>query len=86
MKTGENSMAAGPRGNVVGTNAAKKAAGMGADVVILDINIERLRYLDDVMPKNVRTMMSNPANIREGLSRSDLVVGAVLIPDGRATR
>ena len=71
-------------GGVVGTNAAKMAAGLGADVIILDINLERLRYLDDVMPKNVRTMMSNPANIRECISRSDLVVGAVLIPGGRA--
>jgi alanine dehydrogenase len=71
-------------GGVVGTHAAKMAAGLGADVVILDINLDRLRYLDDIMPKNVRTMMSNPANIRETIARSDLVVGAVLIPGGRA--
>jgi alanine dehydrogenase len=71
-------------GGVVGTHAAKMAAGLGADVVILDINLDRLRYLDDIMPKNVRTMMSNPANVREWIARSDLVVGAVLIPGGRA--
>jgi alanine dehydrogenase len=71
-------------GGVVGTNAAKMAAGLGGDVVILDISLERLRYLDDIMPKNVRTMMSNPANIRDSIARSDLVVGAVLIPGGRA--
>jgi len=71
-------------GGVVGTHAAKMAAGLGADVVILDVNLERLRYLDDIMPKNVRTMMSNPANVRECIARSDLVVGAVLIPGGRA--
>ena len=71
-------------GGVVGTNAAKMAAGLGGDVFILDINLERLRYLDDIMPKNVRTLMSNPANVRDCISRSDLVVGAVLIPGGRA--
>jgi alanine dehydrogenase len=71
-------------GGVVGTNAAKMAAGLGGEVVILDIDLERLRYLDDIMAKNVRTMMSNPANIRESISRCDLLVGAVLIPGGRA--
>jgi len=71
-------------GGVVGTNSAKMAAGLGADVVILDINLDRLRYLDDIMPKNVRTMMSNPANVRECIARTDLLVGAVLIPGGRA--
>jgi alanine dehydrogenase len=71
-------------GGVVGTNSAKMAAGLGGDVVILDIDLDRLRYLDDIMPKNVRTMMSNPANVRECIARSDLVVGAVLIPGGRA--
>jgi alanine dehydrogenase len=71
-------------GGVVGTHAAKMAAGLGADVVILDVNLDRLRYLDDIMPKNVRTMMSNPANVRDVIARSDLVVGAVLIPGGRA--
>jgi len=71
-------------GGVVGTHAAKMAAGLGGQVLILDINLERLRYLDDIMPKNVRTLMSNPANVRDSISRSDLVVGAVLIPGGRA--
>ena len=68
----------------MGTNAAKMAAGMGAHVEILDISLDRLRYLDDIMPKNVRGIMSNPANTRDSISRSDLVVGAVLIPGGRA--
>jgi len=71
-------------GGIVGTNAAKIAAGLGARVSILDIDLERLRYLDDVMPKNVITIMSNPANIRRAISEADLVVGAVLIPGAKA--
>lgn len=71
-------------GGIVGTNAAKIASGLGAKVVILDINLDRLRYLDDVMPKNVITVMSNPANIRRAISEADLVVGAVLIPGAKA--
>ena len=71
-------------GGIVGTNAAKIAAGLGARVSILDINLERLRYLDDVMPKNVITIMSNPANIRKAISEADLVIGAVLIPGAKA--
>ena len=71
-------------GGVVGTNAAKIAAGMGADVTILDTNLARLRYLDDVMPANVNTFMSNEYNIRELLSTHDLIVGAVLIPGAKA--
>lgn len=71
-------------GGIVGTNAAKIAAGLGAKVTILDISLERLRYLDDVMPKNVITVMSNPENIRTALSEADLVVGAVLIPGAKA--
>ena len=71
-------------GGVVGTNAAKMAAGLGARVTILDIDLDRLRYLDDVMPKNVHTLMSNPANIRTAIAQSDLVVGAILIPGGKA--
>jgi alanine dehydrogenase len=73
-------------GGVVGTNAAKIAAGLGAQVEILDISLERLRYLDDVMPKNVMTIMSNPANIRKAIAQADLVVGAVLIPGAKAPR
>jgi alanine dehydrogenase len=71
-------------GGIVGTNAAKMAAGMGADVTIMDMNLPRLRYLDDVMPKNVRTFMSNEYNIRELLSTHDLIIGAVLIHGAKA--
>ncbi|MEM9545777.1 MAG: alanine dehydrogenase [Bacteroidota bacterium] len=71
-------------GGVVGTNAAKMAAGMGADVTIMDISLPRLRYLDDVMAANVNTFMSNEYNIRELLSTHDLIVGAVLIPGAKA--
>src|SRR5690606_799267 len=62
------------------------AAGMGADVTVVDINLQRLRYLDDVMPKNVRTMVSNEYSIREMVRDHDLVVGAVLIPGAKAPR
>jgi alanine dehydrogenase len=71
-------------GGVVGTNAAKMAAGLGARVIILDVNLDRLRYLDDVMPANVQTMYSNPYNIRKVITFADLVVGAVLIPGAKA--
>src|SRR4051812_27051835 len=71
-------------GGVVGANAAKVAAGLGANVTILDINLDRLRYLDDVMPRNVTTLFSDRHNIRESLDRADLVIGAVLIPGARA--
>lgn len=71
-------------GGVVGINAAKIAAGFGARVQILDINLDRLRYLDDVMPKNVQTLMSNPENVRQAVSKAALVVGAVLIPGAKA--
>lgn len=71
-------------GGVVGVNAAKIAAGMGAKTTILDINIPRLRYLDDVMPKNVSTLFSNEANIRELLPETDLVIGGVLKPGAKA--
>lgn len=73
-------------GGVVGTNAAKIAAGMGANVVIMDINLERLRYLDDVMPANVHTIYSDPASVREQISDADVVIGAVLIPGAKAPR
>lgn len=73
-------------GGIVGTNAAKIAAGLGARVTILDVSLDRMRYLDDVMPKNVTTVMSNPANIRKAISQADLVVGAVLIPGAKAPR
>ena len=71
-------------GGVVGANAAKMAAGLGADVTILDINLDRLRYLDDVMPKNVTTLMSNAYNIRDSVLQADLLIGAVLVPGARA--
>jgi len=70
-------------GGIVGTNAAKIAAGLGANVVVMDINLERLRYLDDIMPKNVRTIYSDPHAIRWHVTTSDLIIGAVLIPGGR---
>lgn len=73
-------------GGVVGTNAAKIAAGMGADVTIMDINLNRLRYLDDVMPKNVNTMASNEYDLRELVKIHDLIVGAVLIPGAKAPK
>ena len=71
-------------GGVVGTNAAKMAAGMGADVTIMDLSLPRLRYLDDIMPANVNTFMSNEYNIRELIATHDLIVGAVLIPGAKA--
>src|SRR5579883_902850 len=71
-------------GGVVGTSAAKIAAGLGARVTILDSNLYRLRYLDDVVPKNVTTMMSNPYNVRKVIKRADIVIGAVLIPGAKA--
>jgi len=70
-------------GGVVGTNAAKVAAGLGARVIIMDINIDRLRYLDDVMPPNVHTIFSDAHTIRRYLTEADLVIGAVLIPGAR---
>src|SRR3954463_6899660 len=71
-------------GGVVGANAAKIAAGFRADVAILDINMERLRYLDDVMPPNVDCLFSDRHTIRDQLRLADLVVGAVLIPGAKA--
>lgn len=71
-------------GGVVGANAAKVAAGLGARVTVLDINMDRLRHLDDIMPKNVVTLMSNVQNVRKKVKDADLLVGAVLIEGGRA--
>jgi alanine dehydrogenase len=73
-------------GGIVGTNAAKVAAGFGANVAILDIDTDRLRYLDDIMPKNVVTLFSDRHTIRDQIQRADLVVGAVLIEGARAPR
>jgi len=71
-------------GGVVGTHAAKMACGLGAQVYLLDMNLDRLRYLSDVMPANCVPMMSSPATIRELVKKSDVVVGAVLIPGAKA--
>jgi alanine dehydrogenase len=71
-------------GGIVGTQAAKMAAGLGAIVTIMDINMPRLRYLTDVMPANVITRYSNEMNIRDLLPTQDLVIGAVLIPGAKA--
>jgi alanine dehydrogenase len=73
-------------GGVVGTNAAKIAAGMGAKVTILDLSLERLRYLSDVMPANVSLIHSNRHNILEQISTADLVIGGVLIPGAKAPK
>ena len=69
---------------IVGANAARVAAGLGANVFILDVNLDRLRYIDDVMPQNVTTVFSNRLNILDCLQQSDLVIGAVLIPGAKA--
>jgi alanine dehydrogenase len=71
-------------GGIVGINAAKIAAGMGANVTIFDVDLDRLRYLDDVLPANVTTYFSNAAHIREVLPLADVVIGAVLIKGARA--
>ena len=71
-------------GGIVGTEAAKMAAGLGADVTIMDVSLPRLRYLDDIMPPNVKTMMSNEYNIREAVKTNDVIIGAVLIPGAKA--
>ena len=71
-------------GGVVGKNAARIAAGFQADVAILDINVDRLRYLEDIMPPNVNTVFSDRHNIREQLQLADLVIGAVLLEGARA--
>jgi alanine dehydrogenase len=73
-------------GGVVGTEAAKMAAGLGADVTIMDLSLPRLRYLADIMPANVKTMMSNEYNIREKVQTHDLIIGAVLIPGAKAPK
>ena len=71
-------------GGIVGTQAAWMAAGLGADVIIMDVSLPRMRYLADVMPANVKTIMSNEFNIREQIKQADLIVGAVLIPGAKA--
>jgi len=71
-------------GGVVGTNAAKMAAGLGAHVTLLDVSLDRLRYLSDVLPPNVDPLFSNRHNILEQLKKADLVIGAVLLPGAKA--
>jgi len=73
-------------GGIVGANAAKVAAGFGANIMLFDINMDRLRYLDDIMPANVDVLFSDRHTIREQLAQTDLVIGAVLIPGAKAPR
>lgn len=73
-------------GGMVGTNAAKIAVGLGADVTIIDLNPERLRQLEDIFGTSVQTLMSNPFNIAEAVKESDLVIGSVLIPGAKAPK
>ncbi|WP_034741200.1 alanine dehydrogenase [Halalkalibacter wakoensis] len=73
-------------GGVVGTNAAKVAMGLGADVTIMDLSPDRLRQLDDLYGTDIQTLMSNPLNIAEAVADSDLVIGAVLIPGAKAPK
>ncbi|HWL11065.1 MAG TPA: alanine dehydrogenase [Planctomicrobium sp.] len=73
-------------GGIVGKNAAQIAAGFQANVVITDINVDRLRYLEDILPSNVTTLYSDRHNIRQQLQQADLVIGAVLIPGAKAPR
>ncbi|MFC1489311.1 alanine dehydrogenase [Thermodesulfobacteriota bacterium] len=73
-------------GGVVGANAAKMACGLGAKVYLLDLSLDRLRYLSDIMPRNCFLLVSSPANIRDLIQRADVVIGAVLIPGTKAPR
>ncbi|NEU29853.1 alanine dehydrogenase [bacterium LRH843] len=73
-------------GGAVGTNAAKIAIGLGANVTVIDVNADRLRQLDDLFGRNVQTLISSPLNIAEAISESDLVIGAVLIPGAKAPK
>jgi alanine dehydrogenase len=73
-------------GGVVGVNAARMACGLGAKVYLLDMNLDRLRYLSDIMPANCFLLYSSPATIRDQISRADVVVGAVLIPGAKAPK
>lgn len=73
-------------GGIVGTNAAKMAVGLGADVTILDLSADRLRELDDIFGNQIKTLMSNPFNITESIKETDLLIGAVLIPGSKAPK
>jgi alanine dehydrogenase len=73
-------------GGIVGTNAAHVALGMGAQVFIIDLNLDRLRYLEDVLEGRLVTLSSNPLNVAQAVRRADLLVGAVLIKGAKAPR
>jgi alanine dehydrogenase len=73
-------------GGVVGINSIKMAVGLGANVVVLDVNLERLRYLDDIFSSRIKTLVSNPFTVQEACANADLVVGAVLIPGASAPK
>ncbi|WP_374718224.1 alanine dehydrogenase [Neobacillus sp.] len=73
-------------GGIVGTNAAKMAIGLGADVTIIDLSADRLRQLDDIFGNQIKTLMSNPYNIAEAVAEADLLIGAVLIPGAKAPK
>ncbi|AGK52626.1 alanine dehydrogenase [Bacillus sp. 1NLA3E] len=73
-------------GGIVGTNAAKMAIGLGADVTIIDLSADRLRQLDDIFGNQIKTLLSNPFNIAEAVAEADLVIGAVLIPGAKAPK
>jgi alanine dehydrogenase len=73
-------------GGVVGTNAAKMAIGLGADVTIIDLSADRLRQLDDIFGNQIKTLMSNPLNIEKAVKEADLLIGAVLIPGAKAPK
>src|SRR2546429_5957545 len=73
-------------GGVVGTNAARMAAGLAAHVTLLDLSLDRLRYLSDVLPPNVDLLYSNRHNLLEQLRKADLVIGAVLLPGAKAPK
>ncbi|MGM7719512.1 alanine dehydrogenase [Metabacillus sp. Hm71] len=73
-------------GGVVGTNAAKMAIGLGADVTIIDLSADRLRQLDDIFGNQIKTLMSNPFNIAQAVAEADLLIGAVLIPGAKAPK
>ena len=73
-------------GGIVGTNAAMMAAGLGARVYILDMNLDRLRYLAEIMPKNVIPLMSSPSKIRELAKEADAIIGAVLVVGAKAPK
>ncbi len=73
-------------GGVVGVNATKMAVGLGANVVVLDTNLDRLRYLDDIFGSRIKTLVSNPFTVQEACASADLVIGAVLIPGASAPK